>query len=162
VLVLDPFYFGEAKIAERDYLFALLVSAVGDRPLGLQASQVAAVARWARGQYKDGPVSIVASGPRTSLAALVAAGLEEKAIAGLQLAGSLASLKEIIEQNRSVQEMPEAFCFGLLEKFDIKQLIALVAPRPVRFLEPSDRLRAELAGLRGWYQVLGKEFDPLR
>jgi hypothetical protein len=46
VLALDPFYFGEAKIAEKDYLFALLVSATGDRPLGIQASQVTAAARW--------------------------------------------------------------------------------------------------------------------
>ena len=42
VIAVDPFYLGESKIAERDYLFALLVAAVGDRPLGLQASQVAA------------------------------------------------------------------------------------------------------------------------
>jgi hypothetical protein len=33
---MDPFlfYFSESKIRSRDYLFALLVAAVGDRPLG--------------------------------------------------------------------------------------------------------------------------------
>ena len=34
VVAVDPFYFGESKIAKRDYLFALLVSSVGDRPIG--------------------------------------------------------------------------------------------------------------------------------
>jgi len=30
-----------------------------------------------------------------------------------------------------VELSPELFCFGLLEHFDVKQLAALVAPRPV-------------------------------
>ena len=46
VIAVDPFYLGESKIAERDFLFALLLAGVGDRPIGVQASQVAAVARW--------------------------------------------------------------------------------------------------------------------
>jgi dienelactone hydrolase len=130
VLAVDPFYFGESKIEQRDFLFALLVAAVGDRPLGLQASQVVAVARWA--QKRDGkPVTVRAIGPRTSLVALVAAGLEDKAVGRLELRGSLRSLKELIEQNRGVDQMPEMFCFGLLKEFDVPQLTALVRPRPV-------------------------------
>jgi len=131
VLAADPFYFGESKIAERDYLFALLVAAVGDRPLGLQASQVAAIARWVDGQRKCGPVTVVAVGPRSCTFTLVAAALEDKAVAALELHNPLTSLKEIIEQNATAEQKPELFCFGLLEWFDVKQLAALVAPRPV-------------------------------
>src|SRR5262249_51345573 len=36
VIAVDPFYFGESKIAKRDWLFALLISSVGDLPLGIQ------------------------------------------------------------------------------------------------------------------------------
>ena len=63
-----------------------------------------------------------------SLVALIAAALEEKAVGRLQLHGSLGSLKEVLEQNRSVDQMPEMLCFGLLEALDVKQLMALVAP----------------------------------
>ena len=63
--------------------------------------------------------------------ALVAAALEGQAIGGVALHGALGSLKEVIEQNWGVAEKPELFCFGLLESFDIKQLAALLAPRPV-------------------------------
>ena len=35
VIAVDPFYFGESKIRTHDYLYALLLSDVGDRPLGL-------------------------------------------------------------------------------------------------------------------------------
>lgn len=162
VIVVDPFYVGECKPAQRDYLFALMVQTVGQRPLGVQVSQLAAAARWAAGQWKDAPVSLHATGPRTCLSALITAGLERDAIAGVELHGSLATLKEVVEKNRGYSEMPEVFCYGLLKQFDIKQLTALVAPRPVRFVEPSERHRRELAGLREWYREAGSEFDPLR
>ncbi len=160
VIAVDPFYFGESKIAQRAHLFALLVAGVGDRPLGLQASQVAAVARWAAAGDGNRPVTLVALGPRSSAFALVAAGLEEKAVGRVELDGSLGSLREVIEQNWSVTEKPELFCFGLLEAFDVKQLTALVAPRPVRFIGASDRAKAEVPELRAWYRLLGGEFEP--
>ncbi len=162
VIVVDPFYFGESKIKNRDFLFALLISAVGDRPVGIQAGQVAAVARWAAKKDGVGRVKVVAQGHRTSLVALVAAALEGKTINGVELHDSLGSLKQVIEENRQVTVSPELFCFGLLAEHDIKQLAALVAPNSVRFVNPSDRVNQELAGLRDFYAALGIQFDPLR
>ncbi len=162
VIAADPFYYGESKLAQLDYLFALLVAGVGDRPLGLQASQLAAVARWAATHRAAGPVQLVAVGSRCSAAALIAAALEDQAVHSVALHGSLGSLKEALEQNWGVQERPELFCFGLLESFDIKQLAALSAPRPVQFVAPSDRAKSELAELADWYQLWGADVDPLR
>ena len=131
VVVLDPFYFGESHIAQKDFLFALLVAAVGDRPLGLQASQITAAARWLADARKLGPVKLLSVGPRASVFATVAAALEEKAVASLELRKPLGSLKEVITQNIGVDRQPELFCFGLLEQFDVPQLRALVTPRAV-------------------------------
>jgi len=158
VLAVDLFYFGEAKVMEKDFLFALLLAAVGDRPVGLQASELAAVAHWAQTEHKNGPVAVVAVGPRMSLVALVSAGLEDKAVGRLELHGALGSLKEVIERNRSVDQMPEMFCFGLLEALDVKQLAALVAPRPIALPDRSARAKTELADLKAWYALLGGEF----
>src|SRR5262249_55587945 len=146
VLAGDLCYFGEAGIPQKDYLFALLVAAVGDRPLGVLAGQLTALARWSAAEHKGEPVSITATGPRMGTIALAAAALEPRAITGLELHGSFSSLKEVIEQNRKVEEMAEQFCFGLLEAFDIKHLAALVAPRPVVFHKAGRRARRELAG----------------
>jgi hypothetical protein len=162
VLAVDPWYFGESQFAKRAFLFALMIATVGERPLGIQAGQVAAVARWSRAEHKVGPVAVVAVGPRTSTIALVAGAVEEKAIGRLELHGALGSLKEVIEQNRTVDQMPELFCFGLLQASDIKPLTLLVAPRPVRFVEPSARAKQELAAAAACYSLLGNEFDPLR
>jgi hypothetical protein len=63
--------------------------------------------------------------------ALCAAALEPKSIAGLELHQPMDSLKELIEKGVNVDKMPELFCFGLLRDFDMKELIALAAPRPV-------------------------------
>jgi len=156
VVAFDPFYYGESRISSKDFLFALLAASVGERPLGIQAAQVAAVARWA------GPADVVAVGPRASLVALCAAALEERAIARLELHQAYGSLAEVVERNLGVNQAPELFCFGLLEAFDVRQLVALAAPRPVSFAAPSDRARQELSGLKAWYAMLGADFDPLK
>lgn len=160
VLAVDPFYFGESKIKSRDFLFALLVAAIGDRPLGIQASQLIAIARWSQSEFQSGPATIVAIGPRSSVFTLVAAALEENAIGSVELHGALGSLKQVIEQNWSVNEKPELFCFGLLEKFDVKQFVALAAPRRVSFPQPTERIKTELADLTDWYKLFGVEYRP--
>jgi hypothetical protein len=132
VVAVDPFYFGESKITTEDFLFAILVAAVGERPLGIQAGQIAAAARWAKAKYGT-PVEVHAVGPRTSLAALIAGALETDAISGLRLEESFGSLHEILERDLGANQTPELFCFGLLEAFDIPQIAALVSPRPVEF-----------------------------
>ena len=114
VLAVDPFYFGESKIAKRDWLFALLISSIGDRPLGIQASQIAAVARW----LKSG-VTVESFGPRTSLIAEVAAALEPKAIAAVKTHGALSSLHDVLRSDLTVDKFPEFFTFGLLEAWDL-------------------------------------------
>lgn len=162
VLAIDPFYIGESRIAQRDFLFALLVAAVGERPLGIQASQISAVAHWAQAKRGSDKVELVAVGPRTSIAALLAAACESEAIERVRLDQSYGSLKEVIEQNGSVDATPELFCFGLLEQFDLRDLVMLAAPRQVVVHRPSPRAQQEFAGLDAWYRLVAKPFDPLQ
>jgi dienelactone hydrolase len=161
VVAVDPFYLGESKLAEKDYLFALQVAAVGDRPVGIQASQVTATARWLASRYPDAPITVAAYGPRSSLCCLIAAALDQDAIDRVVLHDALGSLKEVVEKDLTVAQTPEYFCFGLLREFDIEQIAALVAPRPLQLVQPNDRTRAELKGLAAWYRTLGHEHDPL-
>ena len=131
VVAVDLFYFGESRIAKRDFLFALLVAATGDRPLGIQSGQLNAIAEWAGKYDRDMDVQVVGVGPRSSLIATTAAALDPRAIDALELHRPYSSLKDVIRDNGSVQQTPEVFCFGLLEVADIRHLMALAAPRPV-------------------------------
>lgn len=125
VLAVDPFYWGEGAIPERNYLFGLLLGAVGERPLGIQTSQIGAVARWSQLRHKA-PVRVVAAGNEVcGLVALVSAAVEPDAINGFEAAKSYKSLKDVLEQNLYYQQRPELFCFGLLEHFDLPQIEAL-------------------------------------
>jgi len=96
------------------------------------------------------------------LAAIIAANLNPDGIDNLQLRGSLGSLHQVIEMNYAVNEKPEFFCFGLLKDFDIAKLVAMIAPRRVRLIEPTERAKRELADLKSWYGAYGSDFDPLR
>tara|TARA_R110002111_G_scaffold256979_2_gene324603 strand:- start:87413 stop:90136 length:2724 start_codon:yes stop_codon:yes gene_type:complete len=145
VLAVDPFYFGESKISQRDFLYGLLVAAVGERPLGIQASQLAAIAGWLRNEQNQTSVKIQSAGPRSSLFTLVAAAIEPEAITSVSLQGSMGSLKQVIEDDQSVNQAPELFCFGLLQQFDIKDIVALAGPDKVQFIEPGDRVKRELS-----------------
>jgi hypothetical protein len=117
------------KIEQRGYLFALLVSSVGARPVGVQADQLQAVTRWANSQFGE-PVKHIAIGPRVALAALLAAATasDQERPKQLVLHDSLGSLRDIIENNWSVEEYPEMFCFGLLQHCDIDDLVELAKP----------------------------------
>jgi len=163
VIAVDPFYLGESNLEreKRGYLFALLVSSVGERPLGVQARQLQQIARHLKASKQANKVSLQAIGPRTSLIALAAAATDEKAIDSVATSGSLGSLREVIEQGGQVDKTPEQFCFGLLAAADIAQIAALVAPREVRFAQPSERVVKELAGLKAVYAQHGKQYDPL-
>ncbi len=114
-------------INEEVFLYGLLVSAVGERPLGIQSSQIRAISRWAAREY-GAPVSCVAQGPRTSLIALCAAAVNPDRFARLELNGAFTSLRQIVEKDIAVNESPELFCFGLLEEFDMPQLKSLARP----------------------------------
>jgi hypothetical protein len=163
VLAVDLCFFGELHIARKpDFIpadFMVAISTVGERPLGVQAGQLAGIARWLL--TKDHrPARVVALGPRSSLIATVAAGIEAEAIGELELHQAFGSLKEIIENNLTAEHAPEIFCFGLLEAFDMPQLAALVAPRPIEFRKSSERLRTELAPIGKLYASLGVAFNP--
>ena len=109
VLAIDPFYFGESKIATRDFLFAMMIATLGERPLGLQASQVVAAARWLKG-----PVKVAAFGPRTSLIASMAREIDGGTITEVATKDAFASLHEILDRDLTIDKYPELFCFGLL------------------------------------------------
>ena len=129
VVAFDPFFFGESKIKSRDFLHVILMHAAGERALGVQASQISAVAEWAKKQYKQ-PVELMSAGPRLSVAARLAA-VQSNAISALKLHAPMKSLKEVIRENKGANHMPEMMCFGLLESFDLPQIEALIAPRPL-------------------------------
>ena len=92
------------------------------------------------------------------MAALVATAIEPDAIRGAELSGSLSSLKQLIDEDKTVESLPELFAFGLLAQFDIRQIAALAAPRSLTFRGCDERARRELAPLESWNALFGTPF----
>jgi hypothetical protein len=119
VLVFDPFYFGECRVQQRDYLAALLLGTVGRRPLGIQAGQVLAVATWA-GQTQT--VDLITVGPRAGLIGLVARAIDPSRFHAYDPQDGPTTLRQVLDDDLSFEQRPEWFCFGLLEQFEIAHL----------------------------------------
>ena len=129
VVAVDPFIFGESKIKRRDFLHVLLVHAVGERALGIQSSQIASIANWAKKEFGS-PVQLTSVGPRLSVAARIAT-VQTDVINSVELHEPMVSLKSVIKENKGANHLPEMMCFGLLEHFDLPQIEALIVPRKV-------------------------------
>jgi len=163
VCALDPLLWGESKLKgqDPDYLFPLLLAATGQRPLGIQAAQLLAVTDWLQA---SSPRTLVlqSHGPRASAAALVAAALRPATLTGLELRGALTSFQQLIDEDKTVETLPELFAFGLLAEFDVRHLAAMAAPLPVNFNAPAQRADRDLDGLAAWYRLFDAQFNIAR
>ncbi len=128
VYALDLLGTGEARpFAENKYQYHLVLSAAGRPTLGILAAQITAAAR----RFKEEPafigVRLAARGQVSMLASLCAAALEPGLISRVETFGLPDSLHRFIDWPVSFEDAAPAFCFGLLERFDIPELIALAA-----------------------------------
>lgn len=155
VLLLDPILFGDSipGTPERPNLSsaAQMLSTVGERPLGIEAAQVVSVVRWLSDSNTNGSSSpgaertaalysrqkmeLLTRGPRSEVVAVVAAALEPKNFASLNVEEGIHSLSELFNGKFSYAETPELVCLDLYQSFDVNQLMDLAALTTVNFYE---------------------------
>lgn len=131
VFAVDLFSFGEQVAAKGEYryMFMECVAAAGDRPLGICAAQILALTKWARSCAGAKSLDILAHGMAPSLAALCAAALRPDGIGSMKLDVFLPdTLRRLIQLQVDYVQNPLLFCFGLLEQFDISDLLLLSNP----------------------------------
>ena len=126
----DLFASGEQIIAggAYHYLFMECVSAAGDRPLGIRTAQMLALLRWVRSYSKKDSADVVALGLSMGVSALCAAALQPKGIGTVRLSGVPDTLRRLMDWSVNYVQDPVVFCFGLLEQFDIQDLVILSDP----------------------------------
>lgn len=144
VLVFEPLFFGE-NMPEHPGMsqYAQLLSSVGERPLGLEAAQLAAVAEWLQAGRIEGsstpgaelaplpkaePVRVVTVGPRSETVAVVAAALTPELFSAIDAREGMASLAEIYTKPLSYDANPDLMCLDLYKDFDFSTLVPLAAP----------------------------------
>ena len=150
VLALEPLFFGQNIPGTGDLgvsSYSQMLNALGERPLGLEAAQVAAVADWlntglqhgsptpgsiAVASPKHAPTALITSGPRSQSVALTTAALEPQLFASLDARHSIPSLGYVFEHPLKYGEVPELMCLDLFRDFDFDAQAALATPTKVR------------------------------
>jgi len=112
-------------------LYGLLLSAAGDRPLGIEAVQLIGIASWVRQQSKSRTISVETVGIRSQVTALVAAALDPTRFSNVSVHDGMKSLGYLLDKGIHYQDAPDLFCLDLYKDFDIDTLAALAEPTKV-------------------------------
>jgi hypothetical protein len=127
VLAIDPVLFGQnLPTSGAKFQNAMLLATIGDRPLGIQSAQVVAAAKYFARVFVADNVSLESHGATTSLVVRCAAAIDGgDSISSVKTNGEAETLHDFLKPGPSYGGTPEVYCFGLLEYFDIPQLIQL-------------------------------------
>jgi dienelactone hydrolase len=151
VLVLDPLFFGQnvpetglGSTRPGSAPFAQLLTAIGERPLGMESAQVVAVIQWLNMNADEGsstphkgwadsapskaPVGVVTIGPRAETVALTAAALEPALFSGIEAQKSISSFMDVFDHPSDYRTVQEMFCLDLFRDFDVDTLTAIASP----------------------------------
>jgi hypothetical protein len=125
VLALDLIFTGDAALGKGAERTIQAFAGLGDRPLGMRATQLLSAARWARATSGAERIRIEATGVRSQVVALVAAALEPEAFSEIAVRDGIPSLRHALDVPLMHPDAPELFCFGLYPRFDLDRLEAL-------------------------------------
>lgn len=149
VLALEPLFFGQSIPGTGDLgvsSYSQMLNGLGERTLGLEAAQLAAVGKWLNGglqhgspspgsavgkKITTGPIAVITSGPRSQSVALTSAALEPHLFSSIDARHSIASIDQVLERPFRYGEVPELMCLDLFRDFDFDELESLAAPAKV-------------------------------
>ena len=131
VLALDLLFNG-ATAPESAADWEMLVATTGDRPLGLEAAQLLAVAAWLRSNHGPIGISVVTVGIRNQVIALTSGALEPNAFVRIESRESMGSLDYLLRNSVPFRSAAELFCLDLYKYFDLDRLSLVAAPTEVK------------------------------
>jgi hypothetical protein len=132
-LALDLIFTGDMSITKRpgNMGFTQILSALGERPLGIEAAQLIAIAEWMRSLSPRRTIRIESTGMRSEMAALSAAALKPGFFTELLLADAIPSLRRLLDAPVEYRQAPDLFCLDLLRSFDVPALAKMSAPTKI-------------------------------
>lgn len=133
VLVSDLLFLGDntPEGRENPSSFTQMLAAVGERPLGMQAAQLVALAHWAESKWSPSTIRVETTGIRTQMIALTATALEPHLFSEVESYGGMRSLGYLLAKPVKYDDAPDLFCLDLYKDFDIDQIAALANPTRV-------------------------------
>ena len=134
VITVDLLFMGESVPAGiSPWQYAMLIATVGKRPLGIQVRQLKLHVECACQKYQVPQISLQSQGWNSGIVVLAASGLSPGRIKKINAAEALLDLKVLINQHLDYEDYPALFCFGLLEEFNVSELMALSSQVEIQY-----------------------------
>jgi hypothetical protein len=105
---------------------------IGDRPLGVEAAHLIAIANWLKQRAAVPAVRLETSGIRNQVVALVASALDPSLFSEVVVREGMPSLRYLLDQPVKFEDAPDLFCLDLYRFTDLDRLAALAAPAIVK------------------------------
>jgi len=121
--------------------YLIMVQAVGQRVLGIQAAQILAATRFIGKRTRTRRICLSGNGPRSALACLVAAALEPSLFRRVAVMSECSTLVHHIDRGTRFDDVPSLLCPDLLNIADIPQMVALL--EDVEYVQPGRCVRTE-------------------
>lgn len=136
VLAVDLLFSGDAATPKFYYpVYDRMLAMLGDRSLGMEAAQLAAIVRWLRSVSGHLEGRIEVTGMRTQAVAMVATALDPSLFSQIVVRKGLKSWSEVFERPIRYQDDPELFCLDLYKYFDIGMLATMAGPDRITRVE---------------------------
>ena len=122
ILVADLIFTGDSTLPGRAPERNIQVlAAIGERPLGIEAAQLVALADWL-----GGDVTLETHGMRSQVVGLAASALSPSSFSGVYGHDGIKTLAHLLNEPVRHPDAPDLFCFGLFRHFDLDRL-AMIA-----------------------------------
>ena len=136
VLAIDLLFTGDATVPWKPPhygapMYCQALAALGDRPLGMEAAQLLALAHWLRDRSGNPPIRLETTGIRSQVEALVSAALEPTLFSEVITRGGMASLGYLVHKPVIFETAPDLFCLDLYKDFDLDTLAAMAGPAKI-------------------------------
>jgi hypothetical protein len=136
VLALDPVFFGSAYPESPNPAdWPLLIASSGERPLGLEAAQLAGVAKWLRDNNTGRPVQLDTDGIRTSMVATVAAAVAPGIFSTITSRHAMKTLSYLLDTPVEYRSAPDLFCLDLYKYFDVDSIAGIAEPTKIKEID---------------------------
>jgi dienelactone hydrolase len=130
VLVLDLLFTGDAA-PNNPPLFAEMLAATGERPLGMEAAQLIGIGKWAHARLDPEAIRIESNGIRSQVICLTASNLAPHLFSAISIHGGMHSFAYLLDEPIHYDAAPDLFCLDLYKDYDIGQLELLASPTRV-------------------------------
>lgn len=131
VVALELSFLGEQWQKTNSWGYEQMLYAIGERPLGMEAAQLIAIARSLGASGRK--VALDVSGIRTQTIALTAAALEPSLFSEIVVRNGAQSLRHLVDQPVEYSQAHDLFSLDLLKDFDLQPLAELAKPVPVKY-----------------------------